>query len=102
MKHASNATLKELSSLLDRLRTFDELIEKRPGVFYRKTKAFLHFHEDPEGIFVDVRLRADEPFIRLAVTSTVQQSALASKIRRALRTPVASPESKSTRTSRAK
>jgi hypothetical protein len=47
MKHASESTLEGLTPLLERLRSFDALIERRPGVFYRKNKAFLHFHEDP-------------------------------------------------------
>jgi hypothetical protein len=85
MKHASESTLKELSSLLERLRSFNELVEKRPGVFYRRSKAFLHFHEDPEGIFVDVRLTVETPFIRLPATTDVQQSALITKIEHALR-----------------
>ncbi len=92
MKHASDSTLKELSSLLERLRSFDGLVEKRPGVFYRKTKAFLHFHEDPKGIFVDVRFKVDDPFTRLPVTTEFQQSTLISKIERALRSShVATP-----------
>jgi hypothetical protein len=85
MKHASESTLQELSSLLERLRSFNELVEKRPGVFYRKSKAFLHFHEDPEGIFADVRLEVESPFIRLPVTTDVQQLALITKIGHALR-----------------
>ena len=31
------------------------LVEKRPGIFYRKSKAFLHFHEDSSGVHADVR-----------------------------------------------
>jgi hypothetical protein len=85
MKHATESTLRELTSLLSRLRSFDELVERRPGVFYRKGKAFLHFHEDPQGVFVDVRFKVDDPFLRLPVTTTPQQSTLLSKIERALR-----------------
>lgn len=84
MKHASEATLKELTPLLERIRSMDGLVEKRPGVFYRKSKAFMHFHEDPEGLFVDVRLDFDEPFTRLPVTTSRQRSALISSVRRAL------------------
>ncbi len=86
MKHASKSTLDSLAPLLERLRSFEGLVEKRPGVFYRKSKAFLHFHEDPQGIFVDVRLRTDDPFTRLPVTTAHQQTTLASKVERALRT----------------
>ena len=84
MKHASEETLTGLTSLLTRIRSFDGLVEKSPGVFYRRSKAFLHFHEDPEGLFVDVRTHDDQPFTRLPVTTSRQQSALIEMIRRAL------------------
>jgi hypothetical protein len=84
MQHASEETLKRLTLLLGQLRAMDGLVEKRPGVFYSKSKAFLHFHEDPAGIFVDVRLRTDDPFTRLPVTSRRQQSALVTDIKQAL------------------
>jgi hypothetical protein len=100
MEHASESTLLELTSLLERLRSFEGLVEKRPGVFYRKTKAFLHFHEDPKGLFVDVRLKADEPFARLPVTTSNQQSALIAKVERALRVPAAPSKGGPTRPSR--
>jgi hypothetical protein len=29
--------------------------EKSPGAFYIKGRAWLNFHEDPEGIFADIR-----------------------------------------------
>jgi hypothetical protein len=90
MKHASESTLEGLTPLLERLRSFDALIEKRPGVFYRKNKAFLHFHEDPVGLFVDVRLRVDDPFTRLPVSTPRQQSTLIAKVERALRVPYVS------------
>ena len=65
MKHATAETLAQLTELLDRIRAVPGLVEKRPGVFYRKGRAFLHFHEDPAGLFADVR--PGEEWIRLAV-----------------------------------
>ena len=59
MKHAGSRSLASLSKLLGDIRSRTGLIEKKPGVFYRKSKAFLHFHEDPAGIFMDVRDRDD-------------------------------------------
>jgi hypothetical protein len=35
------------------------LKEPRPGVFYRKGKAWLHFHEGAAGLFADLRRGAD-------------------------------------------
>jgi hypothetical protein len=85
VKHASESTLEGLSAFLDRLRSIDGLVEKRPGVFYRRSKAFLHFHEDPSGIFVDIRLNIDDPFTRLPVTTRSQESEIISTIKRGLR-----------------
>jgi len=86
--------------MLERLRSLQGLVEKRPGVFYRSSKAFLHFHEDPAGIFVDVRFHLDDGFVRLRVTSDREQNALIAKIQRALRTEAPRSASlKSTRTS---
>ena len=78
MKHAGPRTLARISPLLVELRARPALSEKRPGVFYLKSRAFLHFHDDPVGIFADVRL-ADE-FVRLPVTSGSQQSDLLERI----------------------
>ncbi len=78
MKHAGAATLARISPLLEGLRARTVLREKRPGVFYLKSRAFLHFHDDPSGIFADVRLADD--FVRLAVTSSSQQSDLLERI----------------------
>lgn len=56
MKHAGETALDNLETLLNRLREIDALNEKKRGIFYRKSKAFIHFHEDPAGLFADVRL----------------------------------------------
>jgi hypothetical protein len=84
MKHATPATLKELTPLLDQLRSFQGLLEKSPGSFYRKSKAFCHFHEDPLGIFVDVRLRPTEPFSRLRVTTPRERATFVAEVKRSL------------------
>ena len=60
------------------------LRERRPGVFELNSRAFLHFHDDPAGIFADVRLAED--FVRLPVTSISQQSDLLERIDECLST----------------
>lgn len=75
MKHASAATLNLLETLLVSLRTLPGLVERKPGIFYVKSKAYLHFHEDPDGIFADVKLTGDE-FERFAVTTKQEQESL--------------------------
>jgi hypothetical protein len=54
MKHAGPAALAGLAGLIEQIRR-PGLVEKKTGVFYRKGQAFLHFHEDPAGMFVDIR-----------------------------------------------
>ena len=78
MKHAGPGTLARISPLLEELRARAVLRERRPGVFELNSRAFLHFHDDPGGIFADVRLAED--FVRLAVTSISQQSELLERI----------------------
>ena len=59
MKHATPKALAQIGSLLGGLRRLPDMVERRPGVFYVKGKAFLHFHEDPKGIFADIKIRND-------------------------------------------
>ncbi|MGJ3250628.1 MAG: hypothetical protein ACFE0J_05800 [Elainellaceae cyanobacterium] len=59
MKHASDATLDQIEQVLTELRQCKGIKEKKRGIFYRKSKAFLHFHEDPAGIFADIRDQDD-------------------------------------------
>ena len=58
MIHATASALDKLEPLLKRLRTFTTLKEKSRGIFYYKSKAFLHFHEDAQGLFADVSINA--------------------------------------------
>jgi hypothetical protein len=78
MKHAGPDALDRISTLLAELRARPALREVRPGVFELKSRAFLHFHDDPSGIFADVRL--SETFVRLPVTFNTQQLDLLDRI----------------------
>ncbi len=80
VKHISNENLDRLEPLLASLRELEGLKEKKRGVFYRKSKAFLHFHEDPAGLFADVKLDG-VIFERYAVTNRSDQRQLLTKIR---------------------
>jgi hypothetical protein len=82
VRHAGDATLDQLENLLADLRTIPGLKEKKRGTFYRGPRAFLHFHEDPMGLFADVRLEVD--FERVRVTTAREQKALLTTVRRTL------------------
>jgi hypothetical protein len=74
MKHATPETLEQIGSLLGELRRLPNAVERRPGVFYVKGKAFLHFHEDPAGIFADIKIGND--WQRFAVKGARSRSVL--------------------------
>jgi hypothetical protein len=59
MRHAGPGALAILADLIEAVRLRGGLKEPRPGVFYRKGKAWLHFHEDAAGLFADLRRGAD-------------------------------------------
>jgi hypothetical protein len=82
MKHAGVAALHGLSELLEQIRIKAGIKEKSFGVFYRKSKAFLHFHEDPAGLFADLRVGAD--FDRYPVNTKKDWKALLRAVDRAL------------------
>jgi hypothetical protein len=75
MKHARPQTLALLAPLLARLRAHKTLVERTPGSFYLRSKAFLHFHEDPAGPYADVKLDGTL-FARLRVCSEQEQRAM--------------------------
>jgi hypothetical protein len=74
MKHATPHALDRLEPLLTELRRHDGLKEKSRGVFYFKSKATLHFHEDPAGLFADFRTTGD--WQRFAVNTSGERAAL--------------------------
>lgn len=83
MRHATPADLERIDHLLEALRSVSGLVEKRPGVFYRRARAFVHFHADPTGLFADARLR-DDDFVRLPVTTQAEQTRFLRQVLRAV------------------
>ena len=80
MRHASPDDLVPIEALLTDLRSVSGLVERSPGVFYRRSRAFLHFHADPSGLFADIRLQGDD-FERLPIDSPAAQAALLGQVR---------------------
>ncbi len=56
MKHARPERLTTAGALLDAVRELSGVVERSPGVFYRRSRPFLHFHEDGEELFVDIKV----------------------------------------------
>jgi hypothetical protein len=79
MKHAGQAALDAPEDLLEKVRAFSGLREKQRGIFYRKSFAFLHFHEDPAGLFADLRVADD--FERFPVNTRAERQALLAALR---------------------
>ena len=77
MKHAGPAALDRLEPLLARIRAVGGLREKSRGIFYLKSRAFLHFHEDPAGMFVDIRAADGKDFDRLKLGDAVADEIVA-------------------------
>jgi len=75
VKHAGRETLAALEPLLRQLRKDPGLVERTPGSFYRRSRAFLHFHEDASGTYADVKLDGDK-FTRVRATTRQEQSRL--------------------------
>lgn len=67
MRHAGADALDRLEPLLADLRALPHLSERKPGVFYRRSAAALHFHEDPTGLYADLKQAGD--WVRYPVRS---------------------------------
>jgi phage terminase large subunit-like protein len=82
MRHATPEDLKPLAALLAQLRTLPGLTEKKPGTFYKKSAAFLHFHEDAGALYADIK--QDGTFVRHVLDSAAAQAKLLTLARRLL------------------
>lgn len=82
MKHAGPAALDTIEELLARVRAHAVLRERKRGSFYLKSSAFLHFHEDPAGMFADLKVRGE--FLRFRVSTRKEQAAFLKQVAAAL------------------
>jgi hypothetical protein len=86
VRHAGREALSALGGLLAEIRKREGLVERSPGVFYRKGRAFLHFHEDPRGLHADIRadIRPGAAWERFRVETKTERQALLSRLGKAL------------------
>jgi len=89
MKHAGPQALEALEPLLEEVRTIAGLVERKRGIFYRGATAFLHFHENPAGMFAD--LRSGDDFERYAVNTKAEIARLLHAARAQASTPGGAP-----------
>jgi hypothetical protein len=76
------STLEQIAPLLEELRAHPSLRERRPGHFFLGCQEVLHFHDDPSGIFADLRLGGG--FVRFCVTCAEEQLELLGRIEECL------------------
>ena len=76
MAHANEEALKKLQPVLRQLREIKGLREMKPGIFYLRSNAFLHFHEDDGKLFADLKKPGGAGFDRYAVDEAPGQRKL--------------------------
>jgi hypothetical protein len=81
MPHASESALRSIEPLLQELRK-RAIKEKKLGIFYVKSTAFLHFHEDPNGLYA--HLKIGKTFERFDVNTKAEQMQLLKEVDRVL------------------
>jgi hypothetical protein len=58
---AKKTTLQQLDPWLDEVRALGivGLVEKANGAFYQRRNGILHFHEDADGVYADIKVAGD-------------------------------------------
>jgi hypothetical protein len=83
VKHAGPAALDRLDSVLRQVRELDALRERKRGSFDSRFGVTLHFHEDPTGLYADLRSAGKTE--RHRVTTLGERAAVVRLLRAALR-----------------
>ena len=55
MAHSKIESLGDIAEILENIRKLDKVKERKPGIFYLKSKSFLHFHEKDGRRWADIR-----------------------------------------------
>ena len=83
MRHAGAAALDRLDGLLQQVRRRQpQLKERKRGAFYRGGQGWLHFHEDPAGLFAD--LKVDGEWTRFAIDTAAERKVLLQRLEETL------------------
>ena len=76
MAHADPSALQPYLALLGQLREIKGLKEVRPGIFYLRGAAFLHFHDEKGIISADLKKGGGSGFDRYSIDAAPQQRKL--------------------------
>jgi hypothetical protein len=82
MAHAEPQALEPLQALLRQLRDIKGLKEVKPGIFYLRGAAFLHFHDDAGTVVADLKKPGGSGFDRYPLASPPAQRKLVDDARR--------------------
>jgi len=76
MPRADTDALSRLAPVLRQLRDIKGVREERPGIFYARREAFVHFHEDANGLYADLKKSGGSGFDRYPLATPAQQRKL--------------------------
>ena len=82
MAHADEAALTRLLPLLRQLRAITGLREMKPGIFYLKGSAFIHFHDEAGTLVADLKRASGGGFDRYPVDAAPGQRKLVDDAKR--------------------
>lgn len=82
MAHADEAALQRLLPLLRQLREIKSLREMKPGTFYLKGSAFIHFHDEGGALVAELKRASGAGFDRYPVDTPPGQRKLAEDAKR--------------------
>jgi hypothetical protein len=82
MAHADDAALARLLPLLRQLRALPGLREMKPGIFYLKGSAFIHFHDEAGALVADLKRASGGGFDRYPVDAAPGQRKLVDDAKR--------------------
>jgi len=82
MAHADEAALARLLPLLRQLREIKGLREMKPGIFYLKGSAFIHFHDEAGALVADLKKASGGGFDRYPVDAAPGQRKLVDDAKR--------------------
>ncbi len=82
MAHADAAALQRLLPLLRQLREIKSLREMKPGIFYSRGAAFLHFHDEAGVLVGDLKKPGGGGFDRYPLATATEQRKLVDDAKR--------------------